>query len=202
MLLNATVGFSASIRRSKRTLSGFLYDILTDMPDIQGVRINVEYSTDSDCVGSSIRFLYSEPDGRVLLVGKSLGAVRTWWMLKSRWAAFERILSVRKGARIGVVLIDPHGIQRGDGLAGSYGVGLRRMSFDPAWSRYGLSVRCIYQRNKYPKGACLDIPQGAENAGNIRLGEYADHWSVTDISTRAGLDVAGCIESMIRWLHL
>lgn len=199
MLLNAIVGFSASIRKSQRTLDGFLSDVIGGMPDAPPVRKRVRYSTDDDCIDSSIRFLYRGPDRRILLVGKSLGAVRTWWMLRSRWDAFERLLTVRK-ARIGVVLVDPHGIQREDGLMGSYGVRLKGMFFDPRWKRDDLAIRCLYQRNRYPKGARLDILKGADNAENTRLGEYADHWSVTDIGKRAGREVADQVQEVIRWL--
>jgi len=108
-------------------------------------------------------------------------------------------MAVRKG-KIGVVLIDPHGAQFGDGSIGSYGVRLKELPVDARWARDDLGLHCVYQRNVYPRGARLGFPVGVDNATNTKLGPEADHWRVTDMATDTGLEVAVIIQDMIRWL--
>jgi hypothetical protein len=199
MLVNAIVGFSASLRKNTETLSGFLDDVICGMSDRPDEVVKqARYSSNDGCIGTSIDFIKNHSSDRVLLVGKSLGAVKTWWLIRERWDFFEG--EIRHGRRFGVVLIDPHGRQMYDGIVGSYGVRHMAIEFSRKWICDEMLFRCIYQRNKYPRGAMLNIGSDAVNAENIRLGEHADHFDVTDMRTQAGQEVAGQIRGVVRWL--
>jgi len=200
MIINGITGYSASMRKSSKTLSGFMDDVLAAMPDVpKNINKQIISSLSDKCVEDSLRFLYAFPDTRILLVGKSMGAVKTWWLLTKYWTNVLQRISVR-GARLGVVLIDPHGWCDGDGRVGSYGVRLKNLGFEDGWARDNMRIACLRQRNKYPKGAGLAVPRGVTNAKNVKLKGDADHWKVTNINTDAGRRVSFEIQSTIRWL--
>ena len=206
MLINAITGFSASSRKSKETLDGFLDNVLADMADApKNIAKNINYSSNRNCIGSCLRSMMTYHGCKHLVVGKSMGGVKVWWLLTRHWLQCLDILNPKINyqiPRIGVVLIDPHGWQTGDGRVGSYGVFLRKLGFTDGWIRDNFKIHVIYQRNKYPKGARLDIPSDAKNALNTKLGKYADHWKVTEIDTKAGREVADAIQGMIRWIMM
>ncbi|MBN2256339.1 MAG: hypothetical protein JW704_00675 [Anaerolineaceae bacterium] len=132
-----------------------------------------------------------------LLIGKSFGAVRTWWLLQEYWFRINRILNEEH--RIGVVLIDPHGWVVGDGRAASYGMNEPKLPWHEEWGRSGIRLKCLYQRNEYPRGAFLGAPNGVLG-NNVLLEGDADHYNVLDIDTETGLIVAESVRDMIQWL--
>lgn len=195
------------MRKSKKTLKGFLDDVLNDMGDgkPRGIHKEVFESTDIHCVSRAISFMQVSPGNRYLCVGKSMGGVRVWWMLTKFWSNIKHMMGVvdtgGRRPKLSVVLIDPHGNQSGDGSVGSYGVSLSELWYSAGWSMSDVRFSVVYQRNKYPKGAKLQVPSGVENVTNVRLGSGANHWNVTEIDSETGRIVANLIQDEIRWVE-
>jgi hypothetical protein len=198
MILNAISGFSASTKPEEESLSGFLTDVLNDMPDKPAsIHRNNEFSSKKTCIEDSIRWMHKVQGNRIMLVGKSMGGVRTWWMVYHFWANILARFNTNPDGRLGVFLIDPHGWQLGDGVVGSYGLEVDSMRYRPEWSRVDVRIRCLYQRNDYPKGARLGRN---DSAVNMKLGKGADHWNVEDFKTETGKIVCSEIQEMVRWV--
>jgi len=199
MLVNVITGYSASMRQSKKTVTGFVTDIFRET-----VTKNIDrydcYSSDRHCIDNSARFLVTGNSNNMLLIGKSMGAVRSWWLLNEYWLSIKNKLVSRQGGRLGVVLIDPHGWQKGDGRVGSYGVKLGSLKYDKCWARDDLKFVVFHQKKHYPRGVGLEA--GGNNVNNIELtGQDASHWSVTDINSKTGRMVADRIKDMIKWVQ-
>lgn len=191
------------MRRGKKTLHGFVTDVLNDMGDEKPDEIyrkNI-FSSNSECVEEIIRFIQTNPGNEILLVGKSLGAVRTWWALNKYWTSFERRLKVGRDVKLGVALIDPHGWQYGDGHVGGYGTlaGPTYLEWEDKWDRPDVRIETLYQRNKYPKG--VPLGKGSRSLMNVKLKKGATHWNVTQIDTWPGRKCANAIQNMIEWLR-
>lgn len=213
MIINAITGFSGSLRKSSESLPGFVKEIFGGWGN---VLINNEYSSDPKCLDNSLKFMNNYPFDDLLLIGKSLGGVRTWWLATKYWEVLKRRLDT--GFRIGIVLLDPHGWQLGDGVVGSFGVSSRNLKYDKRWDSYigwpvqgGLqkeyytepskfSIMCIHQSNKYPKGAIIE-GGGGEDVVNILLGKNANHWNIEDLSTETGRFVQEYVENMGKWVQ-
>ena len=112
ILINIIQGFSARVRPEWTTVSRMVKHALD--PYMAHIELNIENPGDRHCIRRSLNFLSREPSN-VVLIGKSLGGVRTWWMLKNYASEIARHLSVH------CIFIDPHGWQVGDGVIGSYG---------------------------------------------------------------------------------
>ena len=192
-LVITITGASASIRKRKDTLPEFIEDVIKGQPDIEPVFYNV-FSSDSDCVEKAVRRIWAWPYN-ILLIGKSLGGVRAWWAITHYWERFK--LKLDSGQKFGVVLIDPHGPQKGDKRAGWYGVSLQTLRMKRAWNRKDMKISCVYQRNKAPKGAHLPSNKFARNK---KLNSKADHWNITQIDTGPGQTVAKEINKTINWI--
>lgn len=198
MIVNAISGASASVRKSK-SLEPYLEHILDEFEPMN-MHCNYSNSFRRKCIDESISHINTSVGHRVLLVGKSLGAIRTWWLMKNSWQYLEHKLSIRPHSRLGVVLIDPHGHQPGDGKVGSYGILGRNLPYDDKWDRDDVKIHVAYQRNKYPRGAMIN---GAPKTANLRHFKIdgGTHWNLTDINTQAGKECANVIRNMIGWLN-
>lgn len=202
ILICTISGFSASSRKSADTLDGFMGDVLIDMGDDcpEGPQMPHLYSHNKDCVEDLTRAAMSSKCYKVLIVGKSMGAVKVWWALTKYWAHFKLKLA-HPDTKLGVVLLDPHGCQVGDGRIGAYGGRLRALKYLPAWNMENVRIRTVFQRNKKPKGARMytaGVP--CNNLKNTYLSHKADHWNITDIKTESGRKCADAIQEMIGWL--
>lgn len=210
MIINAITGFSGSLRKSSESLPGFVKETFGGWGN---VLINNEYSSDSKCLDNSLKFMKCYPLDDLLLIGKSLGGVRTWWLATKYWENLKGRLDY--GYRVGIVLLDPHGWQLGDGTVGSFGVGSRNLKYDKRWDPYiddpfnvlhkchvsepsKMCIMCIYQSNKYPKGAIIE---GGKNVVDIHLGKNANHWNIEDLSTETGRFVQEYVENMGHWVR-
>jgi hypothetical protein len=199
MILNAITGFSASMRPEEKSLGGFISDVLKDMPDRPAIiHKNIEFSSKENCIPDSIHWMNTVSGNQILLVGKSMGGVKTWWMIHHYWKNILARFNTGPTGKLGVLLIDPHGWQRGDGCVGSYGLEIDEMRANREWERADVRIKCLYQRNSYPKGAML----GDEyDAWNTKLGKDATHWNVEDFNTATGKLVAEELKTMIRWVN-
>lgn len=211
MIINSITGFSGSLRKSSESLPGFVKETFGDWGN---VLINNEYSSDPKCLDNSLKFINNNPFSDILLIGKSLGGVRTWWLATKYWEVLRHRLEM--GYRIGMVLLDPHGWQVGDGVVGSFGVGGRNLKYDKRWdaniewSVHGgpqkayysepskFSILCIHQSNKYPKGAVIE---GGGKFANISLDKNANHWNIEDLSTETGRLVQRYVAGMGHWVQ-
>ncbi len=194
LLITTISGFSASSRKEKKTLEGFIQDVLKDGNIDAEVRSF--FSIDDDCVQRLVLSANSTHAPKVLIVGKSLGGVRAWWALTKYWAHFKLKLA-HWDTKLGVVLLDPHGCQVGDGKVGAYGKRLKKLGYLPAWLRDDVKIKVMYQRNKYPEGVGM---LKKDNVENVRLSKRADHFNITQIDTIAGAKCAKAIQDMIGWL--
>jgi len=89
--------------------------------------------------------------GPIVIIGKSLGGVRVWWML-TKYKEYFKTRNVRTG------LIDAHGGQPGDDKACIYG----RSKWNNLEGPYGVVDKgfCVFQRDEWPRGAkwfCHDV---------------------------------------------
>lgn len=188
-------GFSASSRKAKKTLSAFVEAALEG----QDVEYYHQFSTDPKCVVNLVGRVMRSENKKILLVGKSMGGVCAWWSIYKYWHNFKYWLFSPAGKKIGVVLLDPHGCQRGDGRIGAYGKMLNSFRTLRAWAlRSDFKLHCLYQRNKYPEGAKIS------NSGNVtceRLSKDANHWVVTEIDTETGRRCADSVVDMLEWLN-
>jgi len=194
MIVNSITGFSASVRKHQKVLPKFLGEVFKGWED---VGINNYYSSNKDCIIDSIKFLnYHWPED-ALLVGKSLGGIKTWWLLNAYWHHIEGRLE--GGSKVGVVLLDPHGWQIGDGYVGSFGIGDRNLPWNKQWDKWIkadlLKIEVLYQRNKYPMGAHFE---GKDV--NTKLPRNATHWNITDIDSSIGRLSEAAIVEMADWL--
>ena len=212
LLICTISGLSASSRRSDKTLPSFVnlteFDYWWDWSDrcnnppdpatfeAYSISKHDQFSTDSECVENLVKEVTKTHYKNILLVGKSLGAVRVWWAVTKYWEHFR--LKLDAGCKIGVVLLDPHGAQNGDGRIGAYGLRLRYLNYLKAWDRDDFRIKAIYQRNKYPKGARLGW---GDNAENMQLSGLANHWNITNIFTVSGQQCSKEIIKMIKWLE-
>ena len=196
MIINAITGYSASVRKRSKILPAFIEDVLSDMGDQKPVHIerHYVYSSTRGCIQESLKFIHERPLEPVLLVGKSLGAIRTWWMLYQSWGDL-----VGRASKIGVVLIDPHGWQVGDKTSGSY-CKRKSLPWKSGWDDSGIRITVLYQWNKYPTGAKMQGGHGWPLLYNFKLDSKATHWNVTSIKSQAGMDCAHEIQKMIKWL--
>jgi hypothetical protein len=202
IVINTISGYAASSRKKADTLAGFISDIvnrqqyMSDWP-LPPVEIFDYFSSHRDCINESRGSLYAGNLGsnRIQYIGKSMGGVKTWWMLTKHWEQFKRYLE-DDDAKIGVTLIDPHGAQKGDGKIGSYGTFLQKeLPMHPDWKNHpNFKIQCLYQRDKYPRGAKL-----AGFSPNIKLGN-SNHWDVTKLGTESGEIVAISILEQLKWL--
>ena len=193
MILNMITGYSASMRSEKVTLPAFVDNVLADMPSPpEDIHKHVAMGNDDEAIQESIEYMTLRPYEPVMLIGKSMGAVRTWWMVYKHW----RLLSERDQP-ISVFLIDPHGWQKGDGRIGSYG-SRRPLKWNEEWNLMNIRFNVYYQRNKYPRGARMNGTY--PNLKNEELCGKANHWNVTQIDTRPGRKVADGIQGAIRSL--
>lgn len=201
MIVNTISGFSAKLRKGRRKTLSDLVDVALGDPDWPGrpraVFRRDYYSSDDHCVEDSVRFVQTTPGNKILLVGKSLGAVRTWWLMTRYWQNIRGRLGVDSGAKVGVVLIDPHGCQYGDGRVGSYGVRLKRLPWMHEWDDDRVNFKVVYQKNRYPKG----VPMSKNGPLNRRLPKGATHWNITDPGTAPGQDAMKAIRDMVDWLN-
>lgn len=191
LLLNAITGFSGSLSL-RNNLHSFLDDIVGNSPEIKK---NYLFSSSKTCVEDSIQFLYKnkKKDDNILLIGKSLGGIRTWWIIYKYFVNLKNLLV--NDTKLSVILLDPHGWQSGDGHTGSYGINNNILPEKEEWALYeSIDITCIYQRNKYPKGAHFN------NFNNIKLGSTADHWNIENIETPTGKLVAEYIDKTIKTL--
>lgn len=198
MILNAISGFSAKLRPREKTLHEFLDLILENFPCHLNVKKNYLFSSDLNCVEDTVRFVQTSGDNRILLVGKSLGGVRTWWSLTKYWENYKRKLKISADSRLGVVLLDPHGCQVGDGRVGSYGVGLDLLEYNKEWYRPDIRISVLYQRNKYPMGAHMMASN--DRCVNIEV-PGGNHWNIEDFGTKQGQFCADEIKKMIGWVN-
>jgi len=201
MIINTISGFSASSRKNSDTLKGFIEDVIDEIPLSSGIKIINHLSSNKECIRDSLHSLMQEKQShynrdKILFIGKSMGGVKTWWMLVKHWKWFKKILE-GYNTKITVILIDPHGVCAGDGKIGSYGTWYRKvLKYDERWAEYdNFNINCIYQRNKYPRGAKL-----SNNMSNERI-YNSNHWDVTDINTPSGRQVADLIHEQMKWLE-
>ena len=208
IVINTISGFSASSRKNSDTLSGFIQEIvrrqqyMSDFP-IPDIKLNSHFSTNPSCVEDSLSSLVEGTIpwniiNRVQFIGKSMGGVKTWWLLKKHWDEFRKFLEEEDNPKIGVTLIDPHGAQPGDGKIGSYGTFLQKeLEYDKRWDKYpNFKIQCLYQRDKYPRGARL-----SGFSPNIKLNN-SNHWDVTKLGTESGDIVSKSILEQIHWLSI
>ena len=113
ILINVIQGFSARVRPEWSTVSHLVRHVLAPYKD--DVQINVENPGDRHCIRRSLAFL-SQSSAPAVLIGKSLGGIRTWWMLRQHAAELAQ-----QHESVSVIFVDPHGWQVGDGMIGSYG---------------------------------------------------------------------------------
>ena len=108
--------------------------------------------------------------GPIVLIGKSLGGVRVWWLLKK----YEDYIHDRD---VKVLLIDPHGAQPGDEEACIYG----RYADDCLEGPHYVINKgfCVYQRCDWPKGAKWN---GGTRGGTWFIENYrimnTDHYKI------------------------
>jgi hypothetical protein len=199
MIINAITGYSASLRSNQKTLPGFLYDIIKNGKDLpEDISTNIEQSSYPKCIEDSVKFVLNKSDDSLILVGKSMGGVKTWWMFYNYWKPI-----LKKYKKVGILFIDPHGWQAGDHHIGSYGTNLKEFEILSEWvNKDNLRISCIYQHNKYPKGAILDIPEGTTNIHNIKLGSSADHWNITELNSESGQRVAEELIDLMKWSQI
>ena len=200
ILVKAVLGASASSRKEKYTLTGFLDKIMSwfGPSDFMYREISSQRFDRDDFIEDIYQHKKHIKDG-ILLVGKSHGAVKIWDSLMKDWDEYEDLMNM--GHKISVVLIDPHGPNPGDGKFGSYGTFLRKtMKKNPEWETFSeeFNIKCFYQRNKYPKGARFAGKGFVEYNYKLKDGT---HWNVTNIKTRTGKEIASYIGEEIEWLQ-
>ena len=166
ILVNIIQGFSARVRPEWTTVSHMVKHALE--PHMAHIELNVENPGDRHCIRRSLSFLNRDPS-HVVLIGKSLGGVRTWWMLRQYAAEIARHRSVH------CIFIDPHGWQVGDGVIGSYGKN-RGLPYYRDFD--GFELVNFYQHNRWPCGAVF---KGQDF--NRELGPGADHFNITDMGS-------------------
>ncbi|MDD5511077.1 MAG: hypothetical protein PHI12_09750 [Dehalococcoidales bacterium] len=200
IVCSAISGLSDGVSGKEFELRKFLRAVFAEVPETKIEKLRCVPSVFSRQIEGSVDFLEEYKDETVyfLLVGKSFGAIRTWWMLHEYWDRINRILN--RGHKIGVVLVDPHGWAVGDGTVGSYGIHHMELPWYEEWGRSRLCFRCIYQRNEYPRGASLAAPESIVGAINVQLEGDADHYNVIDIETETGREVAEYVKGMLNWL--
>ncbi len=197
IIVNCISGLSASLRRGG-TLEPFVKSILNNKRGVEFVS-QYDYPTGNKCIKDGVNFVASNHGNKVLLIGKSMGGVKTWWMINKHWGHFERKLGIEENAKLGVVLIDPHGPQSGDGVIGSYGVRGRNLGYKSEWDRDDVKISVLYQKNKYPRGAMIS---GAPRTGNLRNIKVntGTHWNMTRHGNDASEKCGSQIIEMIDWL--
>jgi len=195
ILINCIEGLSASVRNDENTISTVVIDAVDEFVDAHPevpVCIN-EVGSTINPVDRSIQFLHNNlrwgwSRTRVLLVGKSLGGVLTWWMLRSCWRKLKAF------GRISVLTVDPHGPVFGDGVVGPFMKG-RPLTWKDEWLQADhLDVVNLYQHNKFPTGAFF------EGASNIEFAQGADHWNITDRESPYSTITRAKILDRLEWL--
>jgi len=190
IIVNCIEGLSASSRDEESTLSHLTRNVIRSYmvghPGVTDIILHEVASGGKSAIDRSLIFIEQNTHSalvipKLLLVGKSLGGVKTWWILKSHWAKLAKY-------KVYCLLVDPHGPIMGDDVVGSYKKG-RNLSDKEAWHSYDtLRRECIYQQDHWPTGARWD---GAENE---KFPEGADHWNITE----KGSEYSGLTKQKIR----
>lgn len=169
-------GASASSRKDN-TLGDFVNNILKD--EAYDFRLLPSLF---NCLDGLIR-KESIYRSNIMIVAKSLGAIKLWWKLYQNDRELLNIEHYKD--KLSIVLIDPHGPILGDGKMQSYGYGRNdNIEYKKSWTDKEIRIHCMYQRNEYPKGACFK-----DDRYNTKL-QYANHFDITDADTIDGQIVA------------
>lgn len=154
-------GYSASSRPEEKTLSSVLYKYINKYKD-NVLDFKEIYSSNLGTVSECNDFVYARysKDNNLLVVGKSLGGVKAYRLLKRAWD------TINKYKQVAFIFVDAH--SPFPTFIGS----LRNLRLRWKWLRPGRVYFNVYQKESYPKGAKV------KNATHqIRLYD-ANHWNI------------------------
>lgn len=173
LIVSNIQGASSSIRNN--TLESMLEKI--DLSSHGGLAAIKTFNPWLD--DESIEWLLSidrHENHNLLLTGKSLGAIRQFFIWKEYNEKLSQIYN-----KIYMILVDPHGWQPCDGMIGSYH---KRRSLEEPINVHRLeSCTAIYQDNEWPTGAKFN--SYACNNQKIMIAG-CNHWNIEDIDTTYG----------------
>lgn len=201
ILINCIEGLSASSRAKKVTISYLakrqIKKFLKQYPD-ELIIYNKADSSKRSAVKDSLKFIknnshYGVKNTSLLLIGKSMGGAKTWWMLKDKW---KKLYNFK---RIYVLTVDPHGPIVGDGTVGPYGKN-KELPYHKYWRKkqyqdIDLTLINLYQHDAFPHGAYFN------GAYNIRFGKGADHWNITNVKSKHSKNTKKWLYTGLLWLR-
>ncbi len=185
IIVNCMEGLSASSREEEDTVSNIVKHQITEFLKTNSdaaIMFNEVSSKGDQYVDDSLKFIfnnthYGKENTGLLLTGKSMGGVKTWWMLKSHWKKLKEFNAIF------LLTIDPHGVIAGDGKAGTYGKN-HELSFDKRWKGLpNLQAINLYQHYDWPHGAKMGKIDKVKNAKNIKFKKGSDHFNIIDVDS-------------------
>ena len=197
IIINCMEGLSASSREEEATISHLvLYLVDLFLMSYPTPVVFNEMGSGRTSIDESLKFIKNnfylgQQQKKLFLVGKSLGGVKTWWMMKSHWG------KLRDFVKIACLTIDPYGSILGDNQVGPYDhnspLGWKE-HWDKAIFENQLKIVNLYQHSKFPRGAKWP------KANDYEFSKGADHWNITDLESKHSRLTRDMVTECMEWL--
>jgi len=151
IIINCIEGYSASIRPDSKTLSSVIDDYVMKYHD-RIFNYNKIESAKLSSIRNSKKFICKHikyaKDLNLFLVGKSMGGVKTYWVIKRCWKIMKQF------KKVVVLFIDAHGTPINEFWRFTpYGKN-REIKLKKTWlDKSKIIFLNVYQHNEYPEGA-------------------------------------------------